>query len=213
MKVNARASLLWRDVRNTFNLLSSRKQREDRHWNQPCNFYSVIIPVTTSDRADINSQLSYFFCFLCVFSFASHWLWGLMVIPVHDTEHSQLDLRPVFQKTTCNRFREANLSKNSGLLRFVTGARARQAWMEGALLSISIFISFLVGRRSCVHACCAVSSYTHVPGLPCVRVTHCEKVRASGTWINLFKVSEKPYQDVTVLRTGRNRYVPKNDSL
>lgn len=68
-----------------------------------------------------------------------------MLIPVHDTRHSQLDLRPVFQKTTCNRFREANLPKNSGLPRFVTGARVRQAWVEGALLSVSIFISLLVG--------------------------------------------------------------------
>ena len=63
-----------------------------------------------------------------------------------------------------------------------------------------------------VHACllCCVCYYTHEPGLLCVRVTHWEKVRASGMWINPFKVSEKLYQDVTVLRTGHNRYVPKN---
>ena len=83
-----------------------------------------------------------------------------MLIPVHDTRHSQLDLRPVFQKTTCNRFREANLPQNSGLPRFVTGARARQAWVEGALLSVSIFISFLVGdTRACMPAVLCVGSY------------------------------------------------------
>lgn len=83
-------SILFEEMSGALSIfLSSRKQREERHWNQPCNFSSVIIPVTTSDRADINSQFSYFFCFPLCFPFSNHRLRWLMLIPEHDTKHSQ----------------------------------------------------------------------------------------------------------------------------
>lgn len=50
--------------------------------------------------------------------------------------------------------------RDSGPLRFMTGDRERQALREGVLLSISIFISLLVGMLTYVHACCAVCEIT-----------------------------------------------------
>lgn len=69
-------------------------------------------------------------------------------------------------------------------LRFMTGDRQRQAPREGALPSISIFISLSIGRHTCVCACCAVCYYTHVPGLLCARTTHWEEGRVCRSWIN-----------------------------
>lgn len=92
----------------------------ERHWNEPCNFYSVIIPVTTSDRADINSQLSYFFLLFFVFVFLQHRLGWLMLTNIHTrhkafTESALLDIRPVFQKPHAMGWENLICPQNAGL--------------------------------------------------------------------------------------------------
>lgn len=152
MEANARASSLWRDVRNTFNLLSSRKQQEERHWNQPCNFYSVIIPVTTSDRADINSHLSYFFLLFFVFF--------LLQPPKSVADANTYARCRTFTESVCLNLRPGsgkphamdweNLIWAKTLVSwFMAGDRETQALREGVLLSISIFILLPVGMCTC----------------------------------------------------------------
>lgn len=213
MEVNARASSLWRDVRNTFNLLSSRKQREEHHWNQPCNFCSVIIPVTTSDRADINSRLSYFFLLFFVFFFLQPQTWvaeaNTRTRHKAVTERMLRDIRPVFQKAICNGSGASHLPKELWSLRLMTGDRERQSPREGVLLSISNFILLPVGMCTCVPACCVVCYYTHEPGLLCACVTHWRKSGLLGGRLTLSGL-EKPCQDVTVLRTGYKRNMPES---
>lgn len=167
MEVRARAASLWRDVRNTFNLLSSWKQQEERHWSQPCNFCSVIIPVTISDRGDINNQLPSSFCFSSALFFlqpqnlvadtnvhAEHWASTASVL---------LDRRPVFKSSLystgrCSFLTEFWVSKVYAKWQGETGTKRR------GLVSISILIPLPV-RCACVceYFLHSVRYYTHMP--------------------------------------------------
>lgn len=150
MEACARAAALWRDVRNTFNLLSSRKQREERHWSQPCNFCAVIIPVTTSDRGDINNQLPSSFCLSVALVFLQP------QTPVDDAhvhaEHRTstgnvlLDRRPESPKATCTWLGDAHFFSTEFLVSKLYGKwRGEAGTKKRGLVSIFTLISLPMG--------------------------------------------------------------------